>query len=109
MNRKTDERRTHGDSTGSIADFRMHNASRETGEDGATQRPAGNGHAQRQKLPPEVHAFLGHRLRKAYSDLVNEPVPRVLLDLLDRLKAQEHGAHGDAGLGQETSEAKEKA
>jgi hypothetical protein len=73
------------------------------------QRIAGNEHAQRQKLPPEVHAFLGHRLRRAYSDLVNEPIPDVLLDLLDRLKAQELGAQDGAGLVQKSSEAKEKA
>jgi hypothetical protein len=109
MNRKNDERPTREDSTGNVTDFRLHSASRETGEDGGMQRLAGNGHAQRQKLPPEVHAFLGHRLRKAYSDLVNEPVPRVLLDLLDRLKAQEFGAQDGAGLVQEASEAKEKA
>ena len=105
MNRKNDERPTREDSTGNIADFRLQKA---TGDDG-TQRLAGNGHAQRQKLPPEVHAFLGHRLRKAYSDLVNEPIPRVLLDVLDRLKAQERGAQDGAGLVQEASEAKEKA
>ena len=63
----------------------------------------------RHKLPPEVHAFLGHRLRAAYRDLVNEPIPDALVDLLDRLKAQELGTHpgGDAPLN--TNEAKEKA
>jgi hypothetical protein len=60
----------------------------------------------RQKLPPEVHAFLGHRLRATYSDLVNEPIPGPLLDLLERLKAQEQ-VHDGAAL--DTSEAKEKA
>ena len=73
MNRKTDDR---GDKS---ADFRAH--------DGSNVQPPNNGHL-RQKLPPEVHAFLGHRLRAAYSDLVNEPIPGPLLDLLERLKAQ---------------------
>ena len=93
MNRKTDDR---GDN---FADFRAHDGSN-------PQRPQNNGHV-RQKLPPEVHAFLGHRLRAAYSDLVNEPIPGPLLNLLERLKAQEQIHGGAAAL--DTNEAKEKA
>jgi hypothetical protein len=87
MNRKIDDR---GDR---IAEF-------------GAERPKSNGHA-RQKLPPEVHAFLGHRLRAVYSDLINEPVPGPLLDLLDRLKAQE--IERDGSIVRDTNEAKEKA
>ncbi len=94
MNRKIDDR---GDK---IADFGAHGGVN-------SQRPQDNGHL-RQKLPPEVHAFLGHRLRAAYSDLINEPVPRPLLDLLERLKAQEIEA-SDGGTILNTNEAKEKA
>lgn len=108
MNRKNDERPMQGDSAGNVGEFRLHARPRETGDGSALQRPADNGHAQRQKLPPEVHAFLGHRLRTVYGDLINEPVPAALLDLLDRLKAQELKAQDIAGL-QESSEAKEKA
>jgi hypothetical protein len=94
MNRKTDDR---GDN---FADFRAHDGSN-------VQRPQNNGGQLRQKLPPEVHAFLGHRLRAAYSDLVNEPIPGPLLDLLERLKAQEQIHAGSAAL--DPNEAKEKA
>lgn len=95
MNRKTDDR---GDKVGEF-DRAQHG--------GGTQRH-GNGQ-MRHKLPPEVHAFLGHRLRAAYRDLVDEPIPAPLLDLLERLKAQEmgDGAGGDTALN--TSQAKEKA
>ncbi|NJO23105.1 MAG: hypothetical protein HC868_09345 [Sphingomonadales bacterium] len=93
MNRKTDDRDDN-----SIASF--------GGRDGLNaQRPHNSGHL-RQKLPPEVHAFLGHRLRAAYSDLVNEPIPLPLLDLLNRLKTQELE---NGGTGLNTNEAKEKA
>jgi hypothetical protein len=99
MNRKNDDR---GDK---IAGFPSHR-----GPHGETSidRAQSNGQS-RQKLPPEVHAFLGHRLRAAYSDLINEPVPSALLDLLDRLKAQEFEAENKSGVVQDTNEAKEKA
>jgi hypothetical protein len=99
MNRKNDDR------SDKIAGFRPHGGPYdERGE--LIERAHGNGQL-RQKLPPEVHAFLGHRLRTAYSDLINEPIPRPLLDLLDRLKAQEFEAESK-GV-QDTNEAKEKA
>jgi hypothetical protein len=99
MNRKTDDR------SDKVAEFGPHDRPR--GGLGV-QRPQGNGQL-RQKLPPEVHAFLGHRLRTAYRDLVNEPIPGALLDLLDRLKAQELGTRSDGDAVLNTSEAKEKA
>jgi len=92
MNRKTEDR---GDK---IAEFGAGELS--------VEQAKGNGQV-RQKLPPEVHAFLGHRLRAAYSDLVNEPVPGALLNLLDRLKAQELERNGSTV--HDTNEAKEKA
>lgn len=95
MNRKTDDR---GDKA---AEFDGPH-----GEVGVQRH--GNGQL-RHKLPPEVHAFLGHRLRAAYRDLVDEPIPGPLLDLLDRLKAQELGAGASGDKALNTSEAKEKA
>ena len=102
MNRKTDDR---GDK---IAEFRSHAEPHDARGGLGIERPQGNGQL-RQKLPPEVHAFLGHRLRAAYGDLVNEPVPGALLDLLDRLRAQEFEAKNSGGIVQDTNEAKEKA
>lgn len=111
MNRKNDESPMQRDSGSNIAEFRSQGRPQDADRRVSPQGPSGNGHAQglRQKLPPEVHAFLGHKLRSAYSDLVNEPVPGALLDLLDRLKAQELEAQDNTGVVQETSEAKEKA
>lgn len=94
MNCKTDDR------DGKIAGFGAHG--------GLNIQRQNNGHL-RQKLPPEVHAFLGHRLRAAYSDLVNEPIPGPLLALLDRLKAQEIEAHAGGAVVDTNNEAKEKA
>ena len=114
MNRKNDESPTQRDS-GNVAEFRSQGRPQDADRRVSPQSPSGNsqdqgnGQGLRQKLPPEVHAFLGHRLRSAYSDLVNEPVPGALLDLLDRLKAQEVETHDSTGAVQETSEAKEKA
>ena len=110
MNRKNDERPMQGDSGSNVADFRSRGGQQQdAGGQVSPQSHSDNGHAQgvRQKLPPEVHAFLGHKLRAVYGDLINEPVPGALLDLLDRLKAQELEAQDTAGVDQATS--KEKA
>ena len=40
-------------------------------------------------LPPELQGQLGKRLREAYSDLVNQPVPDKFLTLLEQLKTNE--------------------
>ena len=40
-------------------------------------------------LPPELQGQLGKRLREAYSDLVNQPVPDKFLTLLEQLKTSE--------------------
>lgn len=40
-------------------------------------------------LPPELQGQLGNRLREAYSDLVNQPVPDKFLTLLEQLKTSE--------------------
>ncbi len=39
-----------------------------------------------QRLSPEVQALLGHKLRTLYGQLVEEPIPQSLLDLLKRLE-----------------------
>lgn len=100
MRRKNDDRPGQGNQGEKIANFQR--GPRDARSD------FGNGQS-RQKLPPEVHAFLGYRLRAVYGDLVNEPVPDALRDLLDRLKAQELDAQTGGSAVQDTNEAKEKA
>lgn len=49
-----------------------------------SRRPSGGGP---QRLTPEVQALLGHKLRTLYGQLVEEPIPQSLLDLLKRLES----------------------
>jgi hypothetical protein len=40
-------------------------------------------------LPPSVQDHIGLQLRRSYADLVKEPIPSRLLQLLDELEAKE--------------------
>jgi hypothetical protein len=46
-------------------------------------------------LPPHVATFLGEQLQAYYAQLMNEPVPDRLLQLLAQLDTKEGGSDGE--------------
>jgi len=48
------------------------------------RRPSGS-----QRLSPEVQSMLGSKLRNMYGKLIDEPIPAPLVELLQRLEAQQ--------------------
>ncbi|RUO99650.1 NepR family anti-sigma factor [Hyphomicrobium sp.] len=45
-------------------------------------------------LPVELQGQIGQRLREAYVELINEPVPDRFVDLLQKLKQREEQGQG---------------
>ncbi len=45
-------------------------------------------------LPVELQGQIGQRLREAYIELINEPVPDRFVDLLQKLKQREEQSEG---------------
>ncbi|MFA5955415.1 NepR family anti-sigma factor [Hyphomicrobium sp.] len=45
-------------------------------------------------LPTELQGQIGQRLREAYIELINEPVPDRFVDLLQKLKRREEQGRG---------------
>jgi len=45
-------------------------------------------------LPAELQGMIGQRLREAYIELINEPVPDRFVDLLQKLKQSEDQGQG---------------
>ena len=48
-------------------------------------------------LPVELQGQIGQRLREAYNELVNEPVPDRFVLLLQQLKSSEGDGHESSG------------
>jgi hypothetical protein len=48
-------------------------------------------------LPVELQGQIGQRLREAYNELVNEPVPDRFVLLLQQLKKSEGNGHESSG------------
>jgi hypothetical protein len=48
-------------------------------------------------LPVELQGQIGQRLREAYNELVNEPVPDRFVLLLQQLKNSEGNGHESSG------------
>ena len=48
-------------------------------------------------LPVELQGQIGQRLREAYSELINEPVPDRFVQLLRELKQRDPGTPEDGG------------
>jgi hypothetical protein len=46
-------------------------------------------------LPVELQGQIGQRLREAYVELINEPVPDRFIDLLQKLKQREEQGQGE--------------
>jgi hypothetical protein len=55
-------------------------------EPGPGQRTGG-----REGLNSGIQGFIGRQLKAVYADLVNEPIPDVLLKLVDELERKEKG------------------
>ncbi|MEM8750652.1 MAG: NepR family anti-sigma factor [Pseudomonadota bacterium] len=55
-----------------------------------------NGENEQAPIDSDIQAKLGEKLKDAYSDVINEPVPDRFLDLLDQLEKAEKNKDGGA-------------